>query len=70
MHVLAYAMGFAAVKATERQQQQCVDSALVMVERVLSHQQDVRRQIRDGRIRVDTLVGDALKAARPDEKTG
>ena len=64
MHVLAYAMGFPAVKATEKAQQQCVDSVLITVERTLAQQKTVREGIRAGRIRVDQLVDDALQATR------
>lgn len=69
MHVFAYAMGFN-MRATERAQQQLVDSALLVVERALSSQKVVREGIRDGRIRVDKLVDDALKAASGSKAPG
>ncbi len=68
MHVLAYAMGFDAVKAEERQQCSMVDATLRAVERTLTTQKAVRVGIREGRIRVDDLVKSALEAARPGQE--
>ena len=65
MHVLAYALGLP-MKATEKAQQQLVDSALGFVERTLAHQQTVRKAIKESRGRVDDMLTHALKAARPE----
>lgn len=48
------------MSGADRNQQSCVDAALRLVDRALAGHKILRNEIRAGRVRVDSMVEDAL----------